>query len=123
MAVQFHPLFPGGEILPLGEAARHHGIGLEHHVVFKSVFNQLSLHPQDGANLHTFNNGLCLLGFQEAADPDGIVVPEVSSYLAEYHWNRIRGKFYILRQIEIVDRFDQADAPDLEQVIHVLTAA
>ena len=72
MQVQFHPLFPGGEILPLGEAARHHGIGLEHHVVFKSVFNQLSLHPQDGANLHIFNNRLCLLGFQESTDPDGI---------------------------------------------------
>ena len=69
--VQLHPLLPGSQILPLGHAPRHHGIGLEHHVIFKPILNQLALNPKHRAHLDIFQNGLCLPGFQEPADPDG----------------------------------------------------
>ena len=38
------------------------------------------------------------------------------------HGNRISGKFYIQAGIKIVYRFDQADAADLEQIVHIFIA-
>ena len=72
--VQLHPLALRGQILPLGQAAGHDGVGLEHHVVFKPILDQLALHPQHRADLDVFDDGLGLPGLQEAADPDGIGV-------------------------------------------------
>ena len=74
MQMQLHPLFPGGGILPLGHGTGHDGVGLEHHIVFKPVLDELALHPQDGAHLHGIEDGLSLFGLQEPGDPDGICV-------------------------------------------------
>lgn len=35
------------------------------------------------------------------------------------HRNRVRTELYIHRDVKVVDRFDQADAADLEQVVDV----
>ena len=71
MQVQLHPLFPLRQVLPLGHGAGHHGIGLEDHVVFEPVLDELALDPEHGADFHIFNNGRGFLCFQEPADPDG----------------------------------------------------
>ena len=72
--MQLHPLFPGGGVLPLGHGAGLHGVGLEHHFVFKPILNQLALHPQDGTDLNVFQNGFGLSGLHKAADADGVGV-------------------------------------------------
>ena len=38
------------------------------------------------------------------------------------HGNCIGGKFYLKSGVEIIDRFDQADAADLKKVIRIFTA-
>ena len=72
--MQLHTLAHRGGILPLGHGAGHHGIGLQHHVVFKPVLHQLTLDPQNAANGYVIDDGLCFLGFQEPADANGIGV-------------------------------------------------
>ena len=72
--MQLHPLFSRGGVLPLGHGAGLHGVGLENHFVFKPIFDQLALHPQDGTNLNVFQNGLGLSGLHKAADTDGVGV-------------------------------------------------
>ena len=56
---------------------------------------------------------------QGAAYPDGIVIPQVTPDFTDNHGNCIGGKFYTDIRIEIVNGFDQPDASDLEQVVHV----
>ena len=58
-----------------------------------------------------------------AADPDGVVVPQIAPDLAQDHGNRIGRKTDILGNIKIVNGLDQADASDLKQVIHIFIAA
>ena len=72
--MELYPLAVGRRILPLGQNAGHHGIGLEDHIVFKPVLDQFALNPKDAAELHIIQNGLGLLGLQEAGDTDGIGV-------------------------------------------------
>ena len=72
--VQLHPLFARRRILPLGHGARHHGVGLENHLIFKAVLNQSALDAEDRPHFHIFQYGLCLVGVHKAADADGIGV-------------------------------------------------
>ena len=59
---------------------------------------------------------------QRAADPYAVVITEISSDLSDDHGNCIGGKFYLKSGVEIIDRFDQADAADLKKVIRIFTA-
>ena len=70
--MQFYTLAIWGRIFPLWHSPGHHGIGLQNHVIFKPVLDELSLNPKYTAHLYIFQNGLCLPGFQESCYPDRI---------------------------------------------------
>ena len=74
MQVQLHPFALRSGILPLLHGPGHHGVGLEHHFIFKPVFNQLALNLQNRADFYIVQNRLGLSRFQEAADSDGVGV-------------------------------------------------
>src|SRR5699024_7728806 len=67
----------------------------------------------------------CLVGYipERTADPDGIIVPQVTAYLTDDHGNGISRKFYVQGSIKIVNGFDQADAADLKQIIRIFVAS
>lgn len=56
---------------------------------------------------------------QGAADTQAVVVSEIASDFPDDHGNGIGGKFYLHSRIEIVDGFDQPDAANLKQIIHI----
>ena len=56
---------------------------------------------------------------QRTADPDTAVVPEVAPDFSDDHGYSIGGKFYIQAGIEIIDGFDQTNAANLKQIIHI----
>ena len=58
-----------------------------------------------------------------AGDPDGAVVPQKAPQLAGDHGHAVGGKLHLLVQVKAVHRFDQADDPHLEQVVHALAPA
>ena len=58
-----------------------------------------------------------------AADPHGVVVPQVALDLADDHRHAVGREPHVLRRVKVVDGLDEPDAPDLEQVVHILTAA
>ncbi len=66
--VQLHPLGPHRLVLPLGQGARLHGVGLEHHLILKPILNESALNPEHRANGHIFQNGLGFIRLHEAAD-------------------------------------------------------
>ena len=72
MQVQLHPLLPRRRILTLGHGAGHHGVGLQHHFILKTVLNGLTLDPKNTAGLNIVQDRLGLSRFHEAADPDRI---------------------------------------------------
>ena len=79
--MQLHPLAVGGSILPLLHGPGHHGIGLEHHLIFKPVLDGLALDPQHRADFHVVQNGLGLPCLQKAADAHRVgVVGHVELY-------------------------------------------
>ena len=49
-------------------------------------------------------------------------VPMIIGEIRRYLRNCIGGKFYLKSGVEIIDRFDQADAADLKKVIRIFTA-
>ena len=79
--VQLHPLHTHRRVLPFGQAAGLHGVGLQHHFVFKPILDELSLHPQNRADIHIFQDRFCLVCLHKAADTDGIgIVGHVEFY-------------------------------------------
>ena len=58
-----------------------------------------------------------------AADPHGVVVPQVALDLADDHRHAVGREPHVLRRVKVVDGLDEPDAPDLKQVVHVLAAA
>ena len=56
---------------------------------------------------------------QRAADAHGIIVAQMAANLADNHWYAIGGKADILIWIKVVDRLDQPNAADLEQIVDV----
>ena len=56
---------------------------------------------------------------QAAADPDGVVVPQIPANFADDHGHGIGGKAHVQRGIEIVQRLDEPDAAHLKQIVHV----
>ena len=52
---------------------------------------------------------------QRTADPDAVVITEISSDLSDDHGHCIGGKFYLKSGVEIIDRFDKANAADLKK--------
>ena len=58
------------------------------------------------------------------ADPDGTgVIPQITPHFSHDHGNCIGGKLNVLVYVEIVDGFDQPDAPDLKEIIHIFITA
>ena len=51
---------------------------------------------------------------QRSRHPDRVVVPEVSSDLADYHGHCVCGELDVLPQVEVVDGLDQTDTAHLE---------
>ena len=58
-----------------------------------------------------------------AADPHGVVVPQVALDLADDHRHAVGREPHVLRRVKVVDGLDEPDTPDLKQVVHVLAAA
>lgn len=55
-----------------------------------------------------------------AADPHGVVVPQVALDLAHDHRHTVGGKPHVLRRVKVIDGFDKPDAAHLEQVVQIL---
>ena len=58
-----------------------------------------------------------------AADPNRAVISQISSNLADNHWNAVSRKFYILIHIKPVDGFDKSNASHLKQIVHIFASA
>ena len=56
---------------------------------------------------------------QRPAHPDGIVVPQIPADLPDDHGHCVCGKLHLQFHVEIVNGFDQTDAADLKQVVHI----
>ena len=57
---------------------------------------------------------------EAAAHPQGVVVPQESPYLADDHRHTVGGESHLLGRVKVVDGLDEADAPHLKEVVHVL---
>ena len=55
-----------------------------------------------------------------AADPDRVIIPEITAYFSYYHRHGIGGKAHILCDVKIIDSFYKPYTPDLKQIIGVL---
>ena len=56
---------------------------------------------------------------QGAADTQAVVVSEIAADFANNHGDRVSGKFYFHSGIKVVNGFDQSDASNLKQIIHI----
>ena len=66
----------------------------------------------------------CLIGgvLQGTGDTQAAVVPQEPSDFSDNHRNRVGGKFYIQRSVKIVYGFDESDAANLKQIVHIFVA-
>ena len=59
---------------------------------------------------------------QRTAHPDRVVVPEEPPDFPDDHGDGIGAEFHIERRIKVIDRLDQADTADLEQIVNIFAA-
>ena len=55
----------------------------------------------------------------ERLTTDGIVVPQIAADFADDHGHAVGGEFHHLAGVKMIDGFDQADAPYLEEIVQV----
>ena len=53
--------------------------------------------------------------------PDGAVVPEIAADLSHDHGDPVGGEAHVQVGVEVVNGLDQADAPHLKQIVHILS--
>ena len=66
----------------------------------------------------------CLVGsvLQGARNADAAVVAQETPDLTDNHRNGIGGKLDIQGRVEVIDRLDESDAADLEQIVNIFVA-
>ena len=67
-------------------------------------------------------NGLVRGISQGTTDTNRIVIPQITPNFSNDHWHGIGGEFDTDFRVKVINRFNQSNTANLEQIVHIFIA-